>query len=93
MILREIADGDVVSPGDDAAINGEFLFGVVDVSRGVADERFQQRGFAGTVAADERDFFSARHAGGELVESLSRRRRTSTTLLNSSGCGPDGCSI
>ena len=65
MILREVSDRNFVAPDYLAAVDWKLFVAVVDESRSVANQRSQQRRFAGAVAAHERDFFAASDAGGE----------------------------
>ena len=68
VILREISDGDVVPPHDRAAVDRKLPVGIVDEAGRVADQRFQQRGLARAVAADQRDFFAALDIGRERLD-------------------------
>ena len=68
VVLREVADGDVVAPADRAAIDGELLFFIADEAWRIPNQRFQERGFSGTVAAHQRDFFAAVDIGAEGLE-------------------------
>ncbi len=70
VVLRKVADGHFVAPAHFAAVDGEAAVGVFDEAGAVADERFQQRGFAGAVAAHESDFFSADDARGKTRNHL-----------------------
>ena len=63
---------------------------VIDEAGRVANQRFQQRGFAGAVAADQRDFFAAVHGRGKARESLSDRRRISSKLCEFQRMRPGG---
>ena len=51
VVLREVTDRHFVAPLHVAAIDLEMLVPIVNVSGRVADQRFQQRGLARTVAA------------------------------------------
>jgi len=62
VILREVPDGDFVSPDYRAAIDGKFAIGIFDEPGGIAHNDFS-RWSAGTVAAHESDLFAARDAG------------------------------
>ena len=66
-ILRKVADLRFVSPEDGAGVEREFLVGEAGV---VGQQAFEQRGFAGAVAAHETDFFAAQNIGGESVDDL-----------------------
>ena len=56
-----------MAPEDGAVVERELLIGEAGI---VGQQAFEQRGFAGAVAAHEADFFAAQHVGGEAVEHL-----------------------
>ena len=68
VVLREVTDGHFVAP----ATRCRRRSGIAGLDRSmkpgaIANQRLQQRGLAGAVAAHERDLFAARHARGERL--------------------------
>ena len=70
MVLREVANRDLMAPDHDAAIDLEIPDGVLHISGGAANQRFQQRGLPRPVAAHDRDLLTARYARREAVDHL-----------------------
>ena len=57
-----------MSPGHFSGIDREGLIRSIDKARGIANQRFQQRGFAGAVSSNQRDLLSPAHRGDEVMK-------------------------
>src|SRR5208337_3058893 len=67
-ILREIADCHLMAPGDIPGINRKLALRCTNKLARIADQRLKHGGFAGAVAARQRDFFTTRYARRELLD-------------------------
>ena len=67
VVLREVADGDLVAPLHGAGVDGDVL--LFDAGA-VGEQRLEQRGLALAVAADEDDLVAALDGGGEVVDDV-----------------------
>ena len=67
VVLGEVADLDLVAPFDGAGVDGDVL--LFDAGA-VGEQRFEERGLALAVAADEDDLVAALDGGGEVVDDV-----------------------
>ncbi len=67
MVLREVADLDLVAPLDGAGVDGDIL--LFDAGA-VGQQSLEERGLALSVAADEDDLVATLNGGGEVVDDV-----------------------
>ena len=90
VILRKISNGNLVPPGDHAAVDRKFAIRRIHETRRIAQQRPQHGRLPRAVAAQQRDFFAARDGRGEVLESPRRSSYDFDSPLISRGCRPEG---